>query len=72
MKVKWEVEDGYAGGSRPQYTVIDDDDLAECETEEEKEEFISQCIQKDFMIEITWSEISREETKKAPSEDEAL
>ena len=60
MRITWQVEDGYVGGSRPQYTTIDDDELAECDSEEEKEQFITQCIQEDFMMEISWSEISRE------------
>ena len=60
MRITWQVEDGFVGESRPQYTTIDDDELAECDSEEEKEQFIMQCIQEDFMMEISWSEISRE------------
>lgn len=41
MKITWQVDDGYAGGSRPKVTIIDDDELAEYETEEEKEQFIT-------------------------------
>jgi hypothetical protein len=57
VKVEWTVDDGYAGGSRPQYTDIDDDDLDECETDEEREEFINDCIQQDFEQKITWTRI---------------
>ena len=60
MIIIWEVEDGYMGKSRPQETEIDDDELAEYETEEEKEEFIRNEIQNDFEQTISWSEISRE------------
>lgn len=60
MKITWEVDDGYVG-NRPQYTEIDDDDLAEYETEEEKEKFIRECIQSDFEQTVSWSEIVRDE-----------
>lgn len=41
IEVKWQVEDGYVGASRPQRTVIDTDDLMDQEewdalTEEQK------------------------------------
>ena len=61
MKITWEVEDGYCGKSRPQHTEINDDELAEYETKEEKEEFIREEIQHDFEQSISWSETSREE-----------
>ena len=61
MIITWEVEDGYCGKSRPQTTKIDDDELAEYETEEEKEEFIQNEIQNDFEQTIYWCETSREE-----------
>jgi len=54
MKITWEVDDGYCGKSRPQTTEIDDEELAEYETEEEKEKFIEECIQQDFEQRITW------------------
>lgn len=59
MKVTWEVDDGYAGKSRPQVTEIDDEELAEYETEQEKEDFITQCIQDEFEEKITWYEVRR-------------
>ena len=55
MKVKWQVDDGYVSGSRPQTTKIDDDELAECETEEERKELINDYIQNDFEQRISWS-----------------
>ena len=53
MKVRWQVDDGYVGG-RPQSTEIDDDELEEYETEEDKQWFIDQCVQEDFEQKITW------------------
>jgi len=60
MKITWEVVDGYVGKNAPQYTEIDDDDLAECDTDEEREEFIQQCVQEDFMASISWTEKRRD------------
>ena len=60
MKVTWEVEDGYCGKSRPHYTKIDDGDLADCETDEERERLIEETIQEDFDNNITWCETGRE------------
>jgi len=54
MKVIWQVDDGYAGGSAPQYTIVDDDELAECETEEGRQEVIREYVQSDFECTITW------------------
>lgn len=55
MKVKWQVDDGYVSGSRPQTTNVDDDELAECETEEERQDLINDSIQNDFEQCISWS-----------------
>lgn len=55
MKVRWEINDGYMGGSRPHETEVDDDDLAECETEQEKENLIEEYVHEDFLRTVTWS-----------------
>lgn len=60
MKITWEVEDGYIGKKRSQYTDIDDEELAEYDTDEEKEKFIEECIQEDFNQNISWNEIRRD------------
>lgn len=52
MKIKWQVEDGYVGKSRPQKTEIDDSELADCETWSEAEKLISDAIQEDFSQKI--------------------
>ena len=46
--VTWQVDDGYAGGSRPQHTEIPDEDLDDCESEEEKQKIIDEYVQSDF------------------------
>ena len=55
MIVTWEVDDGYVGKSRPQHTEVPDDELAECETDEEREDLINDYIQSDFEQRISWS-----------------
>jgi len=54
MRITWEVSDGYVGKSRPQYVNIPDDELADCETEEEKQKLIEQYVQDDFEQNISW------------------
>lgn len=61
MRITWEIEDGYIGKSRPHFTEVDDEDLDECETEDEREELISEIVHQDFLLSVTWSETSREE-----------
>ncbi len=59
MKVVWAVEDGYVG-LRTKTTVISDDELADCETEEERETLISEAIQSDFEQRVSWREVRRD------------
>lgn len=56
MKVYWEVEDGYGyvGSSRPQSLHIDDDELNECESEEDRLALIHEYVQEDFENKISW------------------
>jgi len=58
--INWEVDDGYAGASRPQSTEIDDDDLADCETDKEREILIATTIQEDFGQSVSWYETGRD------------
>lgn len=51
--VSWKVDDGYANNG-PHTTVIDKHDLDDCETEEERERFIEECVQRDFEENVTW------------------
>ena len=54
MKIKWQVDDGYVGKDRPQFTEIDDNELAECTTEQERESLIIEAIDMDFIHKISW------------------
>ncbi len=53
MKVYWEVDDGYVG-NRPHFTIIPDDEILDCETEEEAMQLISDSVQEDYEQKITW------------------
>jgi hypothetical protein len=54
MKVRWAVDDGYVGKGREHTTEVDDDELAECETEQEREDLIAEYIEEDFRQIISW------------------
>ena len=53
MKIRWEVEDGYAGKSRPHYTEIPDEELGDM-TEQEQEDFIEQWVSDEFANKISF------------------
>ncbi len=48
MQIKYEVEDGYAGGSRYKYVEVDDEDLEQCESLEEKIKLVDEIVEQDF------------------------
>jgi len=54
MQITWEIEDGYAGGSRPQYTEIPDSELENCGGERERRRLIESYVQDDFNQNISW------------------
>ena len=62
MKFSWEIDDGYVGQRAPQYTEIDDDDLAECETEEERQELINEIVQEDFEQKVSFCNVKEMKT----------
>jgi len=61
MKVVWEIDDGCAGGRSEYVTDVDDDELAECETDAEREDIIAEFIENDFRLSVSWIEVSRED-----------
>ena len=48
MEITWQVDDGYAGPSRPQHVEVPDEELDECESEEERMELIEGYVQDEF------------------------
>lgn len=56
IKVRWEADDGYVGGSRPHMFTIDLDEMAQdCETEQEAEDYLNTEIQSEFENRVSWS-----------------
>lgn len=54
MKIRWQIDDGYTGGSRPQSFEISDDELLECESVEEAERLIEDETQTEFEQNTSW------------------
>ena len=48
IKIEWECQDGYAGGSRPHVVKIDVADLVHCITQAEIEDYIDEVVEEDF------------------------
>ena len=44
MEIRWEVDDGYVGGSAPQHTEVDDEEIMECGTVQDAISLINDCI----------------------------
>lgn len=61
MKAIWEVDDGYAGKSRPQSTEIDEDWIKNSDNEDDAMEMIEQEVQEDFNDKIRWYFSNHEE-----------
>lgn len=59
MTITWEIDDGSICEQREYTTEIDDDELAECWNDEQREKVICECVQEDFEQKITWEEVSR-------------
>lgn len=58
MTFQWEVRDGYAGKSRPQFTDVSDEELLECESIDEAIRLVNDAIQDDYNTNIMpeWDE----------------
>lgn len=48
IKIEWEAEDGYAGGSRPHTITLTLHELADCRTQEELEEYVDESVNDAF------------------------
>ena len=54
VEVLWDIDDGYAGPSRPQYAYITKDELAECESADDVERLIEDYVTAAFDDRITY------------------
>jgi hypothetical protein len=69
MKVRWEIDDNYAGSStRPQKTDISEDDIKDCEDIDDAMQMIADIIQEDYEQNISWYIPNREKVKKQVQE----
>ncbi len=53
FEIEWTVEDGFAGGRRPQYTAVDVDILDDEMADDELEELYNEIIIEEFMQNIS-------------------
>jgi hypothetical protein len=74
IKVEWEIEDGYAGGVRPQTTMVDPSDFIGL-TRKEAEATLSEIMQEAFLQRVGWEckdfDASLAEIRAAAAELEA-
>jgi len=54
MKIKWEIDDGYVGKSRPHFCTIPDEEFEGCESERERNEIIDSWVQTEFENNISY------------------
>lgn len=77
FKAKYEVEDGYCGGSRPQSFTIrpDDIDVSPFMTDEKLEDIFYQLVDEDMQQKISACKVNADEfvawVRALPSEEEA-
>lgn len=69
MDITWYVEDGYLSKSRPHHINIDEDDIADCETQSQFEELINDAIEQDFEMNVSFY-FTMPEFKKVVREDD--
>jgi hypothetical protein len=60
-EVRYEVEDGYVGSSRPQSFTIKDDWIEDYMNDDDLEFELSEMIQEDFQQRISWTYLNKEE-----------
>lgn len=53
IKIKWQADDGYVGGARPQTLHLDPDDFIDCENIEEGMDLVSREVQNDFAQKVS-------------------
>ena len=64
MKIVWEVDDGFAGGSRPNNTIVIDEELLDCDNEEEAMLYIEDCIYEDFDQKVGWKYLNSKKVER--------
>jgi hypothetical protein len=55
IKVKWQVDDGYAGPARPRQITLHTVDFVDCETEEQVLEVLHEIVEEEFQQRTSWT-----------------
>ncbi len=61
MEIRWEVEDGYVGPSRPHTVEIPDEEILECESDAEVEDIVLEWVSEAFRDEISYDVLNLDE-----------
>lgn len=55
IELSWQVEDGYAGGARPQTTYFDAAEFEGCESREEVQNLLEELMHEELMNKVSWT-----------------
>jgi len=61
MEVRWQTEDGYCGGSRPQYITIASSEIESHMSDDDLERFLEDIVQDDFEQRVSFCIRNREQ-----------
>jgi hypothetical protein len=64
MEVRWQTEDGYCGGSRPQYVTIDSSEIESHMSDDALERLLEDIVQDDFEQRVSFCINNREHVLK--------
>lgn len=53
FKARYQAQDGYAGGAKPKFVTIDEQDILNCDTEDEMREIYDEAIYAHFQENVT-------------------
>jgi hypothetical protein len=65
VTVRWQVDDGYVGGTRPQRTQVDTEDFQHCKTEEDVRNVLDEIIEEEMRTRIGFSVSNEDEVLEA-------
>lgn len=60
LVITWKVDDGYVNNG-PHKTEIEDYELEECDSDDEREQLIEEAVQADFENLVSWYIVSRDQ-----------
>lgn len=63
LHIRWEVDDGYAGGSAPQHLQVPVSEILECDSVDDAMEIVEVMVQDDFANKVSWHYINPDELR---------